>query len=165
MNREPCTGIQGETLCGETAVITTPVSLRAGCAVAVSLTVVLHLLKTALRETAVTPMHTDDHVIASAAAVPFPETGSHSSLVYFLADGGRVRIGRSRGLYQRMKALSLREDAVPLSGGQCLESMHSASDSTATESATGSGSNLPRRSSASSSTRPRRTAASDVTSR
>lgn len=63
------------------------------------------------------------HIVASAAPAAMPEADQHSTLVYFLANGGRVKIGHTRGLYARIRALSLREDAVLLllHGGPSLE--------------------------------------------
>ncbi|MFI9176127.1 GIY-YIG nuclease family protein [Streptomyces lincolnensis] len=63
------------------------------------------------------------HIVASAAPAALPEADQHSTLVYFLANGGRVKIGHTRGLYARIRALSLREDAVLLllHGGPSLE--------------------------------------------
>ncbi|MEV8529202.1 GIY-YIG nuclease family protein [Streptomyces sp. NPDC052000] len=63
------------------------------------------------------------HIIDSATPANVPDTEQHTSLVYFLANGGRVKIGRTRGLTARVRALSLREDAVLLllHGGPSLE--------------------------------------------
>ncbi|MDR3082127.1 MAG: GIY-YIG nuclease family protein [Streptomyces sp.] len=63
------------------------------------------------------------HMVASAQAAPMPSTDPHSALVYFMANGGRVKIGYTKSLYSRVQALSLREDAVLLLlyGGTDLE--------------------------------------------
>ncbi|MGW2082111.1 GIY-YIG nuclease family protein [Streptomyces sp. NPDC001939] len=63
------------------------------------------------------------HMVASAQAAPMPSTDAHSSLVYFMANGGRVKIGHTKSLFSRISALSLRADAVLLllHGGVALE--------------------------------------------
>ncbi|MFD5412456.1 GIY-YIG nuclease family protein [Streptomyces nojiriensis] len=63
------------------------------------------------------------HIIDSATRAAMPDTDQHTSLVYFLVNGGRVKIGHTRGLAARVRALSLRTDAVLLllHGGANLE--------------------------------------------
>lgn len=63
------------------------------------------------------------HMVASAQAAPMPTTDPHSALVYFMANGGRVKIGYTKSLFNRISSLSLREDAVLLllHGGTDLE--------------------------------------------
>ncbi|MFI7359464.1 GIY-YIG nuclease family protein [Streptomyces avidinii] len=63
------------------------------------------------------------HIIDSAPSTGMPDTEHHGALVYFVANGGRVKIGHTRRLYARIQSLSLREDAVLLllSGGASLE--------------------------------------------
>ena len=62
-------------------------------------------------------------MVSSAQAAPMPSTDPHSALVYFMANGGRVKIGYTKSLFSRISALSLREDAVLLllHGGTDLE--------------------------------------------
>jgi len=63
------------------------------------------------------------HLVASAQAAQMPATDPHSALVYFMANGGRVKIGYTKSLFSRVQSLSLREDAVLLllHGGMDLE--------------------------------------------
>lgn len=125
----PCQA-NSETTCDETPVIAEPVSLCEEHALQVSLHVVPGLLSRRLAETRsrnedgtepLSPAAT--HMVSSAVSMPMPETETHSSLVYFLANGGRVKIGQTRGLYSRTRSLSLRADAVLLllQGGASLE--------------------------------------------
>lgn len=125
----PCKA-NSETGCSETPIITSPVSLCEEHALQVSLAVVPGLLSCRLAETrsrnedGTRPLSPkQSHVVSSAVSVPMPETESHSSVVYFLANGGRVKIGQTRGLYNRIRSLSLRTGAVLLllEGGTSLE--------------------------------------------
>lgn len=63
------------------------------------------------------------HLVSSAQAAPMPTTDPHSALVYFMANGGRVKIGYTKSLFSRVQALSLRDDAILLllHGGTELE--------------------------------------------
>jgi T5orf172 domain len=63
------------------------------------------------------------HMVASAQSTGLPESDRHGALVYFVANGGRVKIGFTKRLVSRLRALSLSQDAVLLllQGGEPLE--------------------------------------------
>lgn len=54
------------------------------------------------------------HLVSSAQAAQMPSTDPHSALVYFMANGGRVKIGYTKSLFSRVQSLSLRDDAILL---------------------------------------------------
>jgi hypothetical protein len=128
VNHGTCTGVNRGILCSEPAVVVEPVPLCQGCMVQIALQVVpdvltatLNRFRTAGTGTSIAPAAVN--LIASAEAAELPVTARHSTVVYFLANGGRVKIGFTASLSARLRALSLREDAILLllHGGRDLE--------------------------------------------
>lgn len=114
--------------CTREVIATRPVPLCHAHRIEIALTVVPELLRNGL-ETALTSgpagLTTHDELTASAVAV-HPEgllSGVHDSVVYFIANGGRVKIGYTTNLKSRLSALALRSDSVllTLQGGPELE--------------------------------------------
>ena len=114
--------------CHRDAAVLRPVALCHPHRIEVALTVVPDLLRdglaTALTSNA-TPVAVRDDLIATAAATPVDDLlhGVHDSVVYFIANGGRVKIGYTTNLKSRLSALALRSDSVllTLQGGPELE--------------------------------------------
>lgn len=114
--------------CTRGVVASRPVPLCHAHRIEIALTVVPELLRTGL-ETALTSgpigLVTRDELTASAVAVPAEGllSGVHDSVVYFIANGGRVKIGYTTNLKSRLSALALRSDSVllTLQGGPELE--------------------------------------------
>lgn len=107
-----------------------PVLLCGEHALEVALAVVPKLLASSLRE--VQARNEDGsqplspraaHIVDSASSAEWPEAQRHSSLVYFVANGSRVKIGHTKGLAARIRSLSLRTNEVMLllHGGATLE--------------------------------------------
>jgi hypothetical protein len=126
-----CVAFVGErSMCGEAATLRHPVPLCDEHKLEVVLAVVPKLLSMSIKEAR---SRNEDgsrylspaaaHVVSSAQPATWPETERHSSLVYFLANGGRVKIGHTKGLAARIRSLSLRPSAVLLllHGGASLE--------------------------------------------
>ncbi|WP_435613573.1 GIY-YIG nuclease family protein [Streptomyces sp. bgisy159] len=126
-----CVAFVGDrVLCGEAASIRRPVPLCDEHKVIVALSIVPELLKSTLRgiraqrEDGTQPLsRAEAHMVDSAPLATWPETEKHPRLVYFLANGGRVKIGHTNCLPARIRVLSLREDAalLLLQGGPRLE--------------------------------------------
>lgn len=114
--------------CPREAVMLRPVALCHAHRVEVALTVVPELLReqldAALRGAA-TPLATRSDLVATACAATADGLlrGVHDSVVYFIANGGRVKIGYTTNLKSRLGSLALRRDAVllTLQGGPELE--------------------------------------------
>ena len=132
MNREPrtCAAVNLGEPCGEPATMLEPVRLCDEHKVQVALRVSGDVLSSVLAEVASGSSRSrrplpsaGAHLISSAQSVGFPSDERHGSLVYFLANGGRVKIGYTKNLVSRLRALSLRDDAVLLllQGSQPLE--------------------------------------------
>jgi hypothetical protein len=105
-----------------------PVALCDAHRIEVALTVVPELLRdqlaAALRGMATQPAARTELVeTARAAMVEDLLHGVHDSVVYFIANGGRVKIGYTANLKSRLGSLALRRDAVLLAlrGGPELE--------------------------------------------
>lgn len=114
--------------CPREAAALRPIALCHAHRIEVALTVIPDLLRdqldAALRGTATTPaVRTDLIETASAATVEDLLHGVHDSVVYFIANGGRVKIGYTTNLKSRIGSLALRRDAVLLAlhGGPELE--------------------------------------------
>lgn len=136
MNREPRTCVAatlGQT-CNEPPTMLEPAPLCDEHKVQVALRVSQDVLSSVLAEvrghmtgqSQVIPA-AEEHLISSAQSVGFPEETRHGSVVYFLANGGRVKIGFTKRLVSRLSALSLRDDAVLLllqGGGSLERSLH-----------------------------------------
>lgn len=105
-----------------------PVPLCHAHRIEVALTVVPELLRSGL-ETALTSGPTSlvarEELTTSAMPVSVESllSGVHDSVVYFIANGGRVKIGYTTNLKSRLGALALRSDSVLLAlhGGPELE--------------------------------------------
>lgn len=132
MNCEPqtCLGMNLGEKCDASPTMLDPVPLCDEHKVQVALKVSQDVLFTVLAEVrghadgrskAITDA--EEHLISSASSVGFPNEDRHGALVYFLANGGRVKIGFTKHLVSRLSALSLRDDAVLLllQGGSSLE--------------------------------------------
>jgi hypothetical protein len=114
--------------CPRSADVLQPVALCDAHRIEVALAVVPDMLRSQL---AVAEAHkvngadARDDLVVTAAATPVDRLlrGEHDSVVYFIANGGRVKIGRTTNLKSRVSALSLRVDSVllALSGGSELE--------------------------------------------
>lgn len=136
MNHEPgsamnhtsdCQANLGGTACRHPATLAEPVRLCDEHKLLVASAVLPELVSAALRDARLLNSRAlpadAAHVVASAAAAPMPTTDPHQALVYFLANGGRVKIGYTKSLFTRVSSLSLREDAILLllRGGMDLE--------------------------------------------
>lgn len=114
--------------CLREAAVLRPVALCHAHRIEIALTVVPDLLRdglaTALTSNA-TGVAVRDDLVATATATPVEDLlhGVHDSVVYFIANGGRVKIGYTTNLKSRLSALALRSDAVllTLQGGPELE--------------------------------------------
>ncbi|NUS22700.1 MAG: GIY-YIG nuclease family protein [Streptomyces sp.] len=114
--------------CPREATVLRPVALCHAHRIEIALTIVPELLRNGL-ETALTTstptIATYDELVATATATPVEDLlhGVHDSVVYFIANGGRVKIGYTTNLKSRLGALALRSDSVllTLQGGPELE--------------------------------------------
>lgn len=129
MNENPtCIADDEGRACHRDAAVLRPVALCHAHRIEIALTVVPDLLRDGL-EAALTSVATGvavrDDLIATATATPVDGLlhGVHDSVVYFIANGGRVKIGYTTNLKSRLSALALRRDAVllTLQGGPELE--------------------------------------------
>lgn len=122
-----CIAEIGGAQCPAPATLTEPVPLCDEHKLQVAMAVIPSLLSAALRDARAVASRTLQpdvaHMVSSAQAAAMPSTDPHSALVYFMANGGRVKIGYTKSLFSRISALSLREDAVLLllHGGTDLE--------------------------------------------
>jgi hypothetical protein len=137
VNPEPRTAVSGTCAaanlgqqCTESATLLEPVALCDEHKVQVALLVAPEVLSAVLAEVRVNqhgPGHPSPSVevqlINAAQAVKTPSDERHEPLVYFMANGGRVKIGHTKSLAARLRALSLPGDAVLLllQGGLPLE--------------------------------------------
>lgn len=128
MNHETmCQAQQDGAACIHAASLAVPVRLCDEHKLQVAAAVTPELLAAALRDARAVSSRTLPpavaHLVSSAQAAPMPATDPHSALVYFMANGGRVKIGYTKSLFNRISSLSLREDAVLLllHGGTDLE--------------------------------------------
>jgi len=114
--------------CPREAVMLRPIALCHAHRIEVALTVVPELLRdqldAALRGAATAPA-TRSELVATACPATAGDLlrGVHDSVVYFIANGGRVKIGYTTNLKSRLGSLALRRDAVllTLQGGPELE--------------------------------------------
>lgn len=114
--------------CHRAADVLLPVALCNAHRIEVALAIVPDMLRNGLAAAiADTPAGVPDRddLVATAAATPIEGLlrGEHDSVVYFIANGGRIKIGYTTNLKSRVSALSLRTDSVllALSGGPDLE--------------------------------------------
>lgn len=114
--------------CYREAVVLRPVALCHPHRIEIAMTVVPDLLRDGLEAaltSVATPVAVRDDLVATAAATPVDGLlhGVHASVVYFIANGGRVKIGYTTNLKSRLAALALRSDSVllALQGGPELE--------------------------------------------
>ncbi|MEV2255897.1 GIY-YIG nuclease family protein [Streptomyces sp. NPDC050147] len=130
MTAEQCSVATESGVCPRPVTLAKPLQLCEEHKIAVALAVVPDLLAGALVEIRADHYNTARplpeelaHIIDSATAAVLPTGARHPALVYFLLNGGRVKIGHTRGLAARVRALSLREEAVVLllHGGPSLE--------------------------------------------
>lgn len=127
-NAPPCIADDEGRPCHREAIVLRPVALCHPHRIEIALTVVPDLLRDGL-ETALTsvatPVAVRDDLVATATATPVDALlhGVHDSVVYFIANGGRVKIGFTTNLKSRLAALALRSDSVLLAlrGGPELE--------------------------------------------
>jgi hypothetical protein len=121
LNHGTCIATPLGERCDEAATMTEPVRLCDEHKVQVAAAVVPVVLSGALAQVralgmgdthAVPPV--DEHMIASAPSVEIPKSDRHGAVVYFASNGGRVKIGFTRGLGNRLRSLLLQ-------GGQVLE--------------------------------------------
>ncbi|MFF2650584.1 GIY-YIG nuclease family protein [Streptomyces sp. NPDC058045] len=123
-----CTANDEGRPCPREATVLRPVALCHAHCIEIALTAVSELLcnelDAALRGSATAPAVRNDVVEASrAVTVDDLLHGVHSSVVYFVANGSRVKIGYTTNLKSRLAALALRSDSVllTLQGGPELE--------------------------------------------
>lgn len=127
MNTRPCVVSRDDQPCPSPVTLTEPVELCDEHKLQVAAATLPELLASALRDARIIAGRTLPaelaHMVASSQSAPMPSTEPHSALVYFLANGGRVKIGHTKSLFSRISALSLRENAVLLllHGGVALE--------------------------------------------
>lgn len=110
--------------CSEPPTITKPVPLCLRHQLEIAAAVVPNLLTTALAKAGPAPGPEDDTtLINTSTAVNRPTAAKHDEIVYFITNGGRVKIGFTAGLASRLKTLSLRDSSVLLllDGGKPLE--------------------------------------------
>jgi hypothetical protein len=122
-----CTATEQDSPCRREVIHTTPVALCQAHRIEVALAVVPDLLRgsliTATTE-ASSPPRLD--LVEHAVAVDHEKLLTldiHDPVVYFVANGGRVKIGYSTNIASRLTALTLRHDNVllTLAGGPELE--------------------------------------------
>jgi hypothetical protein len=118
--------------CTRVAVMQRPVALchahRIEIALATVPALLLDQLAGAQQENVTRSPRSDLVATARAAVVADLLHGVHGSVVYFLANGGRVKIGYTTNLKSRLASLALRNDSVllVLHGGPDLErALHS----------------------------------------
>lgn len=122
-----CTADDEGRRCNREAVMLHPVALCQPHRIEIALTVMPELLRdqlsAALRAATAPAPRTDLVATASAAKVEDLLSGVHDSVVYFVANGGRVKIGYTTNLRSRLSSLALRSDSVLLAlhGGPELE--------------------------------------------
>lgn len=129
----PCIADDEGRPCHREAAVLRPVALCHPHRIEIALTVVPDLLRDGLEAaltSVATPVAVRDDLVATAAATPVDALlhGVHDSVVYFIANGGRVKIGFTTNLKSRLAALALRSDSVllALQGGPELErALHS----------------------------------------
>ncbi|GAA3032371.1 hypothetical protein FHS39_002570 [Streptomyces olivoverticillatus] len=126
MNETLCQALHDDGPCARNATLLTPVRLCDEHKLTVAAAVVQEALAAALRDTLISGRALEPRaalMLAEAQAAPMPTVDPHSVLVYFLANGGRVKIGFTKSIFSRVRSLSLRDDAVLLllNGGAELE--------------------------------------------
>jgi hypothetical protein len=124
----PCIADDEGRPCHREAAVLRPVALCHPHRIEIALTVVPDLLRDGLEAaltSVATPVAVRDDLVATATATPVENLlhGVHDSVVYFIANGGRVKIGFTTNLKSRLAALALRSDSVLLAlhGGPELE--------------------------------------------
>jgi hypothetical protein len=124
----PCVADDDGRTCYREPVMTAPVQLCGFHRVQVALAIVPDLLRVQLVSAADGPAAAPEprvELVGAARSVPIaPLLGSsHASVVYFIANGSRVKIGFTTNLKNRLGSLALRADSVllALDGGPDLE--------------------------------------------
>lgn len=129
-NETSCVADDDGRACHWPLVMTRPVPLCAPHKAEVALAIVPDLLRDQLaaahREATSGVVLVRDDLVTQAFAVPhlpFLDGGLHQTVVYFIANGGRVKIGYTTNLKSRLSSLALRADSVllTLDGGPDLE--------------------------------------------
>ncbi len=123
-----CAADEDGRKCHRVAVMEHPIALCQAHRIEIAIAVVPELLRDqlmcALRGAAEPPAVRAD-LVAQARAVEIDSMlgGVHDSLVYFIANGGRIKIGYTTNLKSRLSSLALRRDSVllALEGGPELE--------------------------------------------
>lgn len=131
MNTETsCAADDDGRTCHRPVVMTRPVPLCGPHKAEVALAIVPDLLRDQLaaahRDAAGGVAGIRDDLVTAARSVahlPFLDGGLHQTVVYFIANGGRVKIGYTTNLKSRLSSLALRADSVllTLDGGPDLE--------------------------------------------
>jgi hypothetical protein len=130
LNETACAADDDGRACHRLVVMTRPVPLCGPHKAEVALAIVPDLLRdqlaTAHRDAASGISTVRDDLVTSARMVPhlpFLDGGQHDTVVYFIANGGRVKIGFTTNLKSRLSSLALRTDSVllTLAGGPDLE--------------------------------------------
>lgn len=123
-----CVANDNGRACHRTADILLPVALCNPHRIEVALAIVPDMLRNGLAAAlagSATGVAARDDLVTTATATPIEGLlrGEHDSVVYFIANGGRVKIGYTTNLKSRVSALSLRMDSVLLAlpGGPDLE--------------------------------------------
>lgn len=116
-----CSGLADELPCPRPAATTSPFPVCQQHRVEIAMSVIPEILGrelAALLAIPTTPLPRPD-----AVTVESLWAGPHEEVVYFIANGGRVKIGFTTNLRSRLSALSLRRDNVltALEGGTDLE--------------------------------------------
>lgn len=115
----PCAADDDGRDCYRETVMTAPVPLCALHRAEVALAIVPDLLRNQLsgveRLVAAAPPPNSE-LVSTARPVPVEDllNGAHLSIVYFVTNGGRVKIGYTTNLKSRLGALTLRPDSVLL---------------------------------------------------
>ena len=127
-NNAVCVANDKGRACHRAADVLMPVALCNVHRIEVALAIVPDMLRNGLAESladTAPAVSARDDLVETAFATPIEGLlgGVHDSVVYFVANGGRVKIGYTTNLKSRISALALRTDSVLLAlpGGAELE--------------------------------------------
>lgn len=120
-----CLATRESRPCDKAATMTTPVLLCDEHRLQVASIVTSEVMASAIAKIRTRRLisDADSHLIASASSTGIPASEHHGATTYFLVNGGRVKIGHTKTLSTRLRALSLNEDSLLLllHGGPALE--------------------------------------------